>query len=332
MKLVVVIPALNEAPTIADVIEGVPREMDGVNQVDVVVVDDGSTDDTAELARAAGAAVVSHSKPRGVGAAFRTGISAALERGAGLIVNIDADGQFDPADLPELARPILDGEADVVTCTRFARKELAPKMPWAKRMGNRIVCAMVNGVTGQRLTDVSCGFRAYSRDVALRLNLFGDFTYTQETFIQLAGEHARIREVPLRVRGVRQFGRSRVASNLFTYAARSSAIMLRAARDLNPMKFFGLPGLAVFLLGAGLGAFVMGHWLATGHTTPYSRVLIGSAVGLILGFLLVVLALIADMLGRQRQISEELLYLRRKQAAELAERTGTNRGPDEEPQ
>ncbi|MFO7899186.1 MAG: glycosyltransferase family 2 protein [Planctomycetota bacterium] len=320
MKLVVVIPALNESNTIARVVEGVPDAVPGVDEVESVVVDDGSTDGTAELAAAAGAAVVSHASPRGVGAAFRTGLSAALERGAGVIVNVDGDGQFDPADIPALVRPIVDGEADVVTCSRFARKDLAPKMPWIKRAGNRLVCAVVNWVTGERFTDVSCGFRAYSREAALRLNLFGDFTYTQETFIELAGEHARICEVPLRVRGVREFGKSRVASNLLGYAARSSAIMLRAARDLNPMKFFGLLGLGVFAVGCALGAFVLGHWLATGHTSPYARVLTGSAVGLILGFLLLVLALIADMLGRQRRISEELLYLRRKQAVERAER------------
>lgn len=319
MKLVVVIPALNESKTIAEVIAGIPREVDGVREVEVVVVDDGSTDDTAELATNAGADTVSHGRPRGVGAAFRTGIGAALQRGAGLIVNIDGDGQFDPADIPELIRPILAGEADFVTCTRFARKDLVPKMPWVKRLGNRVVCAIVNFVTDHKFTDVSCGFRAYSRDTALRLNLFGDFTYTQETFIDLAGKHVRMIEVPLKVRGVREFGKSRVASSLVRYAARSFAIMLRAARDLNPMKFFGLIGLAVFGAGCVLGAFVLSHWLATGRTSPYTQFLTGSAVGLILGFLLLVLALIADMLGRQRRITEELLYLRRKESVERAE-------------
>ena len=319
MKLVVVIPALNESKTIADVIAGIPREVDGVREVEVVVVDDGSTDDTAEQATNAGADVVSHARQRGVGAAFRTGIGAALQRGAGLIVNIDGDGQFDPADIPELIRPVLAGEADFVTCTRFARKDLVPKMPWVKRLGNRVVCGIVNFVTDHKFTDVSCGFRAYSRDTALRLNLFGDFTYTQETFIDLAGKHVRMTEVPLKVRGVREFGKSRVASSLPRYAAKSLAIMLRAARDLNPMKFFGIIGLAVFGAGCILGAFVLSHWLATGRTSPYTQFLTGSAAGLILGFLLLVLALIADMLGRQRRIAEELLYLRRKESVERAE-------------
>jgi len=318
MRLIVLIPALNEEKTVARVVASVPSAIEGVDQIEVIVVDDGSRDGTADAARAAGAAVVSHDRQRGVGAAFRTGIAAALERGADLIVNIDADGQFEGADIVELIRPILCDDADFVTCTRFADPALRPDMPWIKRMGNRMVCGMVNAVTGQRFTDVSCGFRAYSRDTALRLSLFGDFTYTQESFIDLAGKPVRMAEVPLKVRGVREFGSSRVVSSIPRYALNASSIMLRAARDLEPIKFFGGIGLAVFGLGAVLGAFVFGHWLATGHTTPYTQFLTGSAAGLILGFLLLVLALIADMLGRQRRLTEELLYLRRKEAAERA--------------
>jgi hypothetical protein len=193
-------------------------------------------------------------------------------------------------------------------------------MPRLKRLGNRAVCRMVNFVTGGKFTDVSCGFRAYSRDAALRLNLFGDFTYTQETFIDLAGKHVAMAEVPLDVRGTREHGESRVASNLWMYAVRSFSIMLRAARDLNPMKFFGSLGLVVFGLGAVLGAFVLGHWLATGRTSPYTQFLTGSAAGLVLGFLLLVLALIADMLGRQRRITEETLYLLRREEVGSAHR------------
>lgn len=320
MKLVVIIPAFNEAKTVAGVVSAIPRQLDGVDEVRALVVDDGSTDATASEGRKAGAEVVAHGRNRGVGAAFRTGLAAALERGADVAVNIDADGQFDPADIPALIRPILAGEADFVTCTRFGRRDLRPRMPLVKRLGNRLVCSIVNVVAKQRFTDVSCGFRAYSREAALRLNLFGDFTYTQETFIDLAGKHVRMAEVPLAVRGVREFGESRVAASLPAYALNSLSIILRAARDLKPMLFFGSIGLAVFGVGCVLGAFVLGHWLATGRTSPYTQFLTGSAAGLILGFLLFVLALIADMLGRQRRIEEELLYLRRKDAVERAGR------------
>jgi glycosyltransferase involved in cell wall biosynthesis len=328
MKLVVVIPALDEAQTIAGVVGGVPRRIDGVDDVEVVVVDDGSTDETAVRAREAGADVISHRRRAGVGAAFRTGLAAALERGAGLIVNIDGDGQFDPGDIPTLVRPVLGGEADFVTCTRFGDPALVPTMPWIKRFGNAAVCWMVNRVTGEHFTDVSCGFRAYSREAALRLNLFGDFTYTQETFIDLAKRQVRIAEMPLPVRGTREFGTSRVAASIPRYAVRSFSILLRAARDLDPMAFFGTIGLVVFGLGVILGAWVLGHWLATGKTTPYTQFLTGSAVGLIVGFLLGVLALVADMLGRQRRLTEDLLYFRRREAAERAARQ-PNPAPDD---
>ena len=177
---------------------------------------------------------------------------------------------------------------------------------------------VVNRVTGLRMSDVTCGFRAFTRETALRLTLFGDFTYTQESLIEVAAKRLRVAEVPLAVRGEREHGRSRVVHSVSGYVVRSFLIMLRAARDVKPMRFFGSIGLAVFMVGLALGLIVIGHWLVTGKTSPYTQFLTGSAVGLILGFLLLVLALIADMLGRQRRMLEELLYLRRKEAAERA--------------
>lgn len=317
MKIVVIIPALNESKTIESVIAGIPP-LDGVDCVDTIVVDDGSRDDTAAVARAAGAIVVSHPVNRGVGAAFRTGTEAALAHGADIIVNIDADGQFNPGDIPALIAPILQGEADCVTCTRFRDKQMTSSMPPIKQFGNRLAVWVVNMVTGLRLSDVTCGFRAFTREAALRLTLFGEFTYTQESLIEMAAKRLRIAEVPLAVRGAREHGRSRVVHSISGYVLRSGLIMLRAARDVKPMRFFGTIGLAVLLVGLALGTIVVVHWLFTGKTSPYTQLLVGSAIGLILGFLLLVLALIADMLGRQRRMLEELLYLRRKEAAERA--------------
>lgn len=316
MKLVVIIPAYNEAKTIAAVINKISRDLPGVDQVEVVVVDDGSTDQTAQLAKEAGAAVISLKQNQGVGGAFTAGMKAALGKKAEIIVNIDADGQFNPQDIPKLVSPILQGEADFVTCSRFKDKGLIPTMPVLKKLGNKLMVKIINFITKQRFTDVSCGFRAYSKEAALRLNLFGVFTYTQESFIDLAKKGLAMKEIPCKVRGVREHGKSRVANNLFTYAWKTTAIIVRALRDYKPLKFFGAIGSVIFLAGVALITFVFIHWWQTGGTSPYQSLITVSAVALILGFLLWILALVADMLGRQRDIQEEALYYQKKRLYE----------------
>src|SRR5881396_1467806 len=313
MKLVVTIPALNEEATIAQVIAGVPRKIPGVSEVEVIVMNDGSTDRTVERAAEAGALVVNvHNRP-GLGKVFGTGLERAMRRGADIIVNIDGDMQFNPADIKTLVVPLLEDRADFVTCTRFADPKLRPQMPVVKYHGNRIVTRIINWVCGgTRFTDVSCGFRAFNREAAYRLTLFGRFTYTQETFIDLFSKGLRMTEVPLKVRGVREHGKSRVASNLWKYATNSLPIILRAMRDIQPLKFFGGIAMFFFIPGILIGGFVTGWYLAKGKTTPYTMLIPISGVLITLAFLLGVLALLADMLGRHRKISEELLYLARR--------------------
>jgi glycosyltransferase involved in cell wall biosynthesis len=252
--------------------------------------------------------VVSHPENRGVGAAFATGLKTALGLGADLIVNIDADGQFDPADIPKLLAPILAGEAEFVTASRFADPALMPRMPLAKKYGNFMVRWIINWLTNRQFTDVSCGFRAYTRETALKLNLFGSFTYTQETFLNLVQKGIRIKEVPLKVRGEREFGKSRVAGSVLRYGLKSGSIILLAMRDIKPLSFFGWLGFAVILLGAAALGFVFAHWLKTAMTTPYQSVILIGVMLLIVGFLLIVMALIAEMLGRIRKMQEEILF------------------------
>src|SRR5687768_11091874 len=313
MKLVVTIPALNEAATIAQVVAGVPRKIRGFTDVEVIVLNDGSTDHTAEEATKAGALVVTLHNRQGLGKVFQTGLERAMRRGADVIVNIDGDGQFNPADIAQLVQPIIDDEADFVTCSRFADPELHPTMPPVKYWGNKIVTSIINWVCGgTAFTDVSCGFRAFNREAAYRLTLFGRFTYTQETFIDLFAKGLRMAEVPLRVRGVREHGHSRVASSIFKYATNSLPIILRAMRDIQPLKFFGGIALLLFIPGLLMGGFVSGYYLLEGRTTPYTSFITMSGVLIVLSFLLGVLALLADMLGRHRKISEELLYLARR--------------------
>jgi glycosyltransferase involved in cell wall biosynthesis len=253
----------------------------------------------------------------GVGAAFQKGLKKALELGADYIVNIDADGQFNPEDIPTLLEPLLSGKADFATASRFARVDYMPDMPAIKVWGNKWMVRIINTITSKNFTDVSCGFRAYSRDAALRLTLFGNFTYTQESFIDLAFKGVSMVEVPLRVRGEREFGTSRVASNLWRYGIKSATIIFRAARDYMPFYFIGVPGLVVLVLGCIAGLFVVVHYALTGQTYPYRSLVTGSGILMIIGFLLLFISFIADMIHRNRILIEELLYIERKRTYAL---------------
>ena len=311
MKLVVIIPCLNEERTIADVIAAIPPERDMVDEIETIVVDDGSIDGTAECARSAGARVVSHPVNMGVGAAFQTGITCALRAGADVVVNMDGDGQFNPADIPQLLAPILKDEADFVTASRFLDPELEPDMPRVKKWGNHRIAQLVSVLVGQRFRDVSCGYRAYSREAAMRLTLFGSFTYTQETFLDLAFKGMRIKEIPVRVRGVREFGQSRVASNLWRYALNTSKIIFRTFRDYRPMTFFSAVAALFFFVAMAHGLFFVGHYLATGVFWPHKWAGMVAAFFAAMAVIALVTGLLADMLDRIRRNQEELLYLAR---------------------
>ncbi|MGH7179789.1 MAG: glycosyltransferase family 2 protein [Tepidisphaeraceae bacterium] len=329
MKLIVTVPAQNEEKTIGQVVAGVPRDIAGIAETEVIVVNDASTDRTADVAQRAGALVVNLVGRPGLGMVFRTGLERAMRRGADIIVNIDGDMQFNPADIRKLVQPLLRDEADFVTCSRFADPELHPTMPGVKFWGNKFVTRIINWVCGgTNFTDVSCGFRAFNREAAYRLTLFGRYTYTQECFIDLFSKGVRMAEVPLKVRGVREHGKSRIASNLWKYATNSLPIILRAMRDIRPLKFFGGIGMMLFIPGV-LAAIFVTIWYAIGErhveitngvrrvvlvhgTSPFTSLIPISGALVTLGFLMFALALLADMMGRHRRISEELLYLARR--------------------
>lgn len=312
MKLVVTIPAYNEEKTIARMVAEVPRAIEGVDQVEVLVIDDGSTDGTVQQAKEAGAdRVVSHAGNMGVGAAFATGRDSALGMGADIIVTMDADGQFDPKDIPRLIEPVLEGQADFVTGSRFLDRRLKPKMSRIKRIGNNFFTRIVNSLTGQKLADTQCGFRAYSWEAAMRSNTFGDFTYTQEVLIDLLNKKMKVREVPVQVR--EREGESRVVTHWYSYGLKALVISIRTFRDHKPLKFFGSVSLLALIPGVMIGLFVLAYWVSTGRTSPFTSLLYLVVVLLVLGTIFIVLALIADMLGRLRGIEEELLYDSKRQ-------------------
>ena len=306
LRLVVIVPAFNEGEKIGDVVQHVPREVNGVNEVLVVVVDDGSLDNTVQVALEAGADyIVRHHINQGVGKAFRDGINRALELGADVIVNLDADGQHEPVDIPRLIDSILTEDCDVVIGSRFM-DDSKLDMPFIKRLGNRFFTRLVSWVVGVRFTDTQSGFRAFSREAALRLNIFGKFTYTHESLIDLAMAGLRIQEIPILVRP--RDGKSRVVKNWYSYGIKALAIILRTLRDYKPLTFFGIPGGVALLAGFSTGIFVFAHWFTTGRTFPYASLIDFTVLSSLTGLFLMVLALMADMQGRQRRVQEEMLY------------------------
>lgn len=310
--LLVVLPALNEAVTLKTVIDRIPREIPGIGTVAVLVVDDGSTDETVAVARAAGARVVSHGNNRGVGAAMQTGLDDAVRSRADFMVNIDADGQFSPEDIPALLAPVLAGEAEFATASRFKDPRLVPEMPLAKRIGNWGMARIVSVLAGKRFDDVSCGFRAYTRETMLKLVLMGEFTYTQESILVLAQRRVRMVEIPLAVRGVREHGQSRVASNLFRYAYRTTSILYAVIRDYSPLAIFNGTAALLLALSSGLGAFFFGHYLVVGAFSPHLWA--GFLAAFLCGMSVLVWGLgqIAVMIARIRRMHERELYILRR--------------------
>lgn len=315
MKLVVLIPAYDEEGTITQVIQRVPRNIEGINEIKILVIDDGSTDDTAKRAEKEGVLVISHIKNEGLGIAFGTGIKSALKHGADIIVNIDADNQFDPEDILKLVRPILEKKAEMVAGSRFESKDFIPQMPKFKRLGNSVFTWLINFLTRQKYTDTQCGFRAYSREAALQLNLFGRFTYTQEVFLDLVNKRLKIEQVPIEVKYYKE-RKAKISGSLLGYFLRAITIILRTFRDYKPLVFFGIPGTAVFGAGTLFLLYSLFFWLMTNQTTPVRMHFFVGVALFTFGFLLIILALIADMLKRIRQNQEEILYKLKKKEYE----------------
>jgi glycosyltransferase involved in cell wall biosynthesis len=310
MKLIIYMPALNEASTIVTVLFGLPRALTGIDSIQFLVVDDGSLDATAEIATASGACVVSHGRNMGVGAAFHSAVKFALENNADLLVGIDADGQFDAADIPTLIEPLLAGKADIVIGNRFFLG-MPKNMPRLKYWGNKRMAQLIHFVSGQKFQDVSCGFRAYNRETLFHLNLFGEFTYTHETLLSLVYRGMRAVEHPIRVKYDPE-RKSRVADSILQYALQTSKIIFRVLLDYQPMRVFGTLGGTLISVGAGFVLFMLGHYVVSQSFTPYKSFGFIGLGFIIFGFLVILLALLADMINRVRVIQDRLLYEQKK--------------------
>jgi glycosyltransferase involved in cell wall biosynthesis len=314
MKLLVYMPAFNEEESIQEAINAVPRKYEGIDSMEILVVDDGSTDNTAKLAKQAGATVISHGSNKKLGVAFGTALEYAKENRYDILVSIDADRQFNAEQIKDIIQPILKNQADMVTGNRFT-KGRPQNMPKIKYWGNKQMARLISLITEQKFTDVSCGFRAYSREALLRLNLFGSFTYTQESILDLLEKGMRIVDLPVDIKYFK--GRkSRIAGNVLNYGFSTLKIILKTVRDYKPLLFFGGSGLISIIVGLIFLIFMFTHYFLTGEFTPYKFFGFIALGFLIYGLLLATVGLLADMLNRMRVNQEKILYELNKQKYE----------------
>jgi len=309
MKLLIQIPAYNEAECLAEAILALPRSLPGFQAVEILVVDDGSTDGTAEIARTAGADhVVRLPRHSGLAGAFRSGLEACLNLGADVIVNTDADNQYDAADIPRLVQPILDGRADLVVGDRQTGRmqRFSPLKRWLQQMGSRAVSAAAE----LSIPDAASGFRALTRESALRTLVLSEYSYTVETLIQAGARRAAVVTVPVHTNPARR--PSRLAHSLGGYLVPSIATLLRAFTHYRPLKVFFWAGGLMLLSGLALAGRYL-HFYLAGQGQGHVQSVILAAVLLIVGFQTWLIGLVADLISYNRRILEEVLYRLKKQ-------------------
>ncbi|MDI6778155.1 MAG: glycosyltransferase family 2 protein [Patescibacteria group bacterium] len=312
MRLIVNIPAYNEEKTIGEVIKKIPRHIEGFSEVKVQIIDDGSRDRTIEVSKNAGAdIIVSHNRNQGVGAAFRTAIESALEHKADVFVNIDADGQFPAADIPKFTQLILTGKADMVVASRFGIKS-AKNMPWIKSWLNRLAASIIGKFLRYKIDDLTCGFRALSRETMLRLNLAYRFTYTQETIIDAISKNLIVKWIPVEVTYYDD-RESKVVKSVGKFVFQSFMIILRTVRDARPLIFFGVPGVVLATTAFSIGIAFLIYYFSHFKVSPFRTWLMLGGVLLLVGIQLLVFALIADMIKTNRKLTEDQMYFAKKE-------------------
>lgn len=321
MKLIIQIPCYNEADTLAVTLNDLPKELDGIDCIEYLIVDDGSKDGTLEVAKQWGVNhIISFTQNKGLARGFMAGLDGCLRNGADIIVNTDADNQYRAEDIQRLIRPILDGEADMVVGARpidetehfsYLKKKLQHFGSWAVRKASNT-----------DIQDAPSGFRAMTREAALHINVINDYTYTLETIVQAGRDKIAITSVPIRTNP--ELRSSRLFNGIWSYVKKSMVIILRAYMMYQPLKVFTYVSFPPLLLGIGIGIrFLVLITLGRGYGHIQSLILACTLI--IVGFLTFMIGLVSDLIAANRKILSDTQYhVRRMEYGDNVHHTGVS--------
>ncbi|MBQ7582811.1 MAG: glycosyltransferase family 2 protein [Lachnospiraceae bacterium] len=304
MKLIIQIPCLNEAETLEIALNDLPKHIDGIDEIEYLIINDGSTDNTVEVAKNWGVNyVVSFTRNKGLAKGFMAGIDACLRNGADIIVNTDADNQYCGEDIEKLVRPILNGESDIVIGERPIddTEHFSPLKKKLQHFGSYVV----RKASKTDIPDAPSGFRAFSREAAMHLNVMNNYTYTLETIVQAGRTSMAIDSVPIRTNG--ELRKSRLFHSMFGYVKRSMLTIIRAFLMYRPLTFFSILGLIPFVAGLILGVRFL-VYLFTGSGNGHIQSLVLASTLLLLGFMTFILGLQADIIANNRKLLEDIQY------------------------
>ncbi len=299
-KLIIQIPCLNEADSLPETLAALPRRIEGVDVIEILVIDDGSSDGTAQVARQWGVQhVVQHRRNRGLAAAFRSGIDAALAAGADVIVNTDADGQYEGADIAALVQPVIRGEADIVVGDRGVGDN-SHFSPFKRRL-QRIGSAVVRRLANAEVTDAVSGFRAISREAARRINITTEFSYTTDMLIQAGRKKLAIKTVPVRTHAAKR--PSRLFKSIPGFIAQTGVTIMRAYTTHNALRVFVGTGMLTAFVGA-LPILRFLWFVVNGQGDGHIQSLVIGGALLMLGTIMAVMGILADLIATNRKLLE----------------------------
>lgn len=304
MKLIIQIPCYNEAETLEVALNDLPRQIDGIDTIEYLIINDGSKDNTVEVAKNWGVHyVVNFKQNRGLARGFMAGLDACLRNGADIIVNTDADDQYCGEDIEKLVRPILDGKADIVIGERpiDQTEHFSPLKKKLQHLGSWTVRVASNS----DIPDAPSGFRAYSREAAMRINVTNEYTYTLETIIQAGRSKFAMQSVPVRTNP--ELRKSRLFSSMFGYVKRSMITIIRAFMMYSPLRFFMSLGIIIFILGLIPGIRFL-FFFANGAGSGHIQSLILASTLMLIGFQTMVIGMQADLIASNRKLLEDIQF------------------------